>query len=222
MMLNAANAKSGSANNPRKMLITVTTPGRQSRELQHEVTVSHFLIAKYEVTQTEWRNVMGNDPSRVTGDTHPVERVSWEDCQEACEKLGLSLPTEAQWEYACRAGTQGTFGGTGKLDDMGWYKANSGGKFHTAVGQKEPNGFGLYDMHGNVWEWCQDSFEKEFYSRSEATKRNPCCTSGSKDRVMRGGFSFEDASLCRSAHRDSQPQGLRSPAIGFRPSRPLP
>ena len=91
-------------------------------------------------------------------DALPVEQVAWDDCQEFCTKSGLSLPTEAQWEYACRAGTAGPFSGTANLDEMGWYRQNSGGTTHP-VGEKQPNDFGLYDMHGNVWEWCEDWYQ---------------------------------------------------------------
>ncbi len=108
----------------------------------HKVTVSPFLIAKYEVSQAEWGKVMGVNPFRFKGDTLPVEQVSWDDCQEFCTKTGLSLPTEAQWEYTCRAGTSGPFGGTRVLDDMGWYRDNRGGRTHP-VGEKSPNDFGL-------------------------------------------------------------------------------
>ena len=155
------------------------------------------------------------------GDTLPVVEVSWDDCQEFCKKTGLSLPTEAQWEYACRAGTTGPYAGTGKLDDMGWFRENTEDKSHP-VGQKKPNSFGLYDMHGNVWEWCADVYEKEFYSKPEATKKDPVCTSGSVERVIRGSSWFSVAGSCRSAHRDGFPPSLRFHVIGFRPSASLP
>ncbi len=168
---------------------------------QHEVRLSPFLIAKYEVTQAGWRRVMGEEPARFKGDSLPVERVSWVECKEFAAKTGLSLPTEAQWEYACRAGTNGHFAGTGKLDDMGWCKDNSGSTTH-AVGQKQPNAFGLYDMHGNVWEWCEDAFD-EFSSGY---------------RAIRGGSWFVAAQHCRSAFRYADPPSNHLHSLGFRPT----
>ena len=196
--------------------------GRNSRELQHGVTVSPFLIAKYEVTQAEWRRVMRDNPSRFKGDTLPVETVFWKDCQEFCKKTGLSLPTEAQWEYACRAGTEGPYGGTGKLDDMGWYKENSGGRTHP-VGEKQPNHFGLHDMHGNLFEWCADSFDAGFYTKPEATQKDPLCTTGSEEyRVLRGGSWRNNANRCRSAVRVWGDPSHTITSTGFRPSAPVP
>ncbi len=166
--------------------------------------------------QAEWKKVMGNNLSHFKGDTLPVERVSWVDCQEFCKKSGLSLPTEAQWEYACRAGKAGPFAGTGELDDMGWYYKSSGRRTHP-VGEKLPNDFGLHDMHGNVWEWCEDVYERGFYSKREATKKNPC-KSSSGSRVVRGGSSIDYARYCRSAFRHSFPPPDRYFALGFRPA----
>ena len=145
---------------------------RNDEHPEHQVTMSSFLIGKYEVSQAEWDKVMGSNPAQLKGDNRPVETVSWEDCQEFCLKLGLSLPTEAQWEYACRAGSGGPFAGTGRLDDMGWWTENSGRRLH-AVGEKEPNDFGLYDMQGNVWEWCEDVYDEGFYARPEAMGPDP-------------------------------------------------
>ncbi len=184
----------------------------------HKVRLSPFLIAKYEVSQAEWQKVMGTNPSQFKGDTLPVENVSWEDCQEFCTKAGLSLPTEAQWEYACRAGTAGPFAGTGKLDNTGWYSGNSGGKTHP-VGEMQPNQFGLHDMHGNVWEWCLDWYSEDFYSSAEASGLDPLCESGSVNRVFRGGSWFNDARLCRSAFRFFVHPSYRNLCNGFRPCR---
>ena len=126
-----------------------------------------FYLGKYEVTQEQWEAVMGSNPSHFKGPKNPVEQVSWDDCQQFLVKLNAKsggqgskfvLPTEAQWEYACRAGSTGKFcfGDDEKqLGEYAWYEANSGDKTHP-VGEKKPNTFGLHDMHGNVWEWCQD------------------------------------------------------------------
>ena len=111
-------------------------------------------MAETEVTQGQWKGVMGDNPSEFKGDDRPVENVSWDDCQKFIVKVNaqlagerLRLPTEAEWEYACRAGTGGAYGGTGNLDEMGWYDGNSGRRTHP-VKQKRPNAWGLYDMHG--------------------------------------------------------------------------
>ena len=166
----------------------------------HEVTLSPFLIAKYEMSQTAWEHVMGRNPSKFVGDELPVEQVSWEECQEFCRRTGLKLPTEAQWEYACRAGAPGPYAGTGELKDMGWFDGNSGIQTHP-VGKKLPNRFGLHDMHGNIFEWCEDVYNESFYSTPEAVGLDPVCTSGSDYRVTRSGafnYTFEYA---RCAYR---------------------
>ena len=137
--------------------------GRKDNETQHRVRLTKgFWLLETEVTQEMWESVMGNNPSHFKGANLPVEQVNWTEAGEFCKKLSgfanmgtFSLPTEAQWEYACRAGTTGEFGGTGKLDEMGWYHDNSGNRIH-AVKSKKPNAWGLYDMRGNVWELCSD------------------------------------------------------------------
>ncbi|MCZ6603249.1 MAG: formylglycine-generating enzyme family protein [Planctomycetota bacterium] len=187
----------------------------------HKVSLSPFLIAKYEVSQAEWKKVMGNRRSRFEGDTLPVGNVFWEDCQEFCTKAGLSLPTEAEWEYACRAGTSGAYAGTGKLDDMGWSKENSGGPPHP-VGEKLPNDFGLHDMHGSVLEWCEDWFQEDFYQESTGVIDPLCENSGSGSRVVRGGSWYDPARVCRSAGRGRIPPSSRIEALGFRPTRSPP
>ena len=182
----------------------------------HEVTLSPFLIGKYEVTQRQWKKVMGTNPSKFTGDDdRPVEQVSWDDIQGFEAKTGLALPTEAQWEYACRGGTTTPFAGTRKLDDMGWYNKNSGSTTHP-VGKKAPNGYGLHDMHGNVWEWCEDVYDESFYRKPEAGGPDPVATSGSGFRVFRGGGWFGDARGCRSSLRGGDPPGARDGLLGCR------
>jgi formylglycine-generating enzyme required for sulfatase activity len=187
----------------------------------HEVTLSPFLIGKYEVTQAQWKSAMGSNPSGFKGDDRPVEQVSWDDLQGFEAKTGLRLPTEAQWEYGCRATNTTPIAGTGKLDDMGWYNENSGNTTHP-VGQKAPNAFGLHDMHGNVWEWCEDVYDEKFYSEPEASEMNPICPAGSEDRVFRGGCWGDGAGGCRSAFRgEGGPAGLAA-LLGFRPAYRLP
>ena len=189
---------------------------RDSDETQHEITLTKgFWMMETEVTQKQWKAVMGSLPDcGFKGDNLPVERVSWNDCQEFCEKcsaLGLpvQLPTEAQWEYACRAGSTGAY--AGNLDEMAWYGSNSGSKTHP-VGTKKANAWGLYDMHGNVWEWCQDWYGD--YPSGSVT--DPTGPSNGSSRVYRGGSWLNFAWICRSAFRGSLDPGLQSNDLGFR------
>ena len=194
-----------------------TEEGRGNNETQHRVTLTKgFWMAKTEVTQRQWKSVMGNNPSRFKGDDLPVENVIWKDCQEFCRKagLGLRLPTEAEWEYACRAGSTGPYAGTGKLEDMGWYADNSGSETHP-VGRKSPNAWGLCDMHGNVWEWCADWYQKDF---GIATVTDPTGPASGSFRVLRGGCWHSFARYCRSADRnDDDPASRDGRNGGFRP-----
>ena len=190
----------------------------------HEVTLSRFLIAKYEMSQAEWKKVMGNNRSEFKGDALPVDNVSWEDCQEFCGLTGLRLPSEAQWEYACRAGTSTRFAFGDKLTRK---QANLELARRTvAVHSYEPNGFGLYNVHGNVWEWCEDVHDPEFYRKPQASHRDPLCTSGSSKSfvrvVRRGGSYHNSSSTCRSGQRGHAQLPFRGD-VGFRPSYyPLP
>ena len=190
----------------------------------HEVTLSPFMIAKYEVTQAQWKSVMGTNPSRIkVDDDQPVELVSSADIKGLNAKTGLSLPTEAQWEYACRGGTTTPFAGTGKLDDMGWYgEAISLGTTRT-VGQKAPNGFGLYDMHGNVWEWCEDVYDAGFYGKPEAGTPDPLSSTEGPDwdiLVIRGGGWDERQARCRSSVRAKDFD--KNQDLGFRLAKSTP
>ena len=187
---------------------------------QHNVTLGPFLIAKYELTQAVWQSVMGNNPSPAPGDDRPVEGVLWNDCQEFCRKSGLSLPTEAQWEYACRAGTSGHFSGTGDIDEMGWHRGNRTSSVRAvhAVGEKKPNDFGLHDMHGNVYEYCEDSVVGRIDTIAEFNKSKPYgdlfWITG--NRVIRGGGWNNSAWLCRSASRLSMNPTLPGGGVGLR------
>ena len=171
----------------------------------HSVTLSSFYLCKYEVTQALWRAVMGNNPSRFKGNNLPVEQVSWNDCQTFISRLNnltgknFRLPTEAEWEYAARGGNRSRgykYSGSNALSDVAWYEDNSGDKTHP-VGSKSPNELGLYDMSGNVWEWCSDWYGT--YSSSSQT--NPTGASRGSNRVRRGGGWGNDASYCRSSFR---------------------
>jgi len=179
----------------------------------HPVKIGRFLMAKYQVTQGVWLKIMNNNPSEFTkSDKHPVERVSWESCQEFCQKTGLQLPTEAEWEYAYRAGTVTQYyWGDIKNKDYMWYQENST-ESTQPVGQKTPNNFGLYDMAGNIWEWCQDWYGE--YPYTEQT--NPVGPSQGELRVMRGGCWFSFSYNCRAANRFGAKPGKIMNLNGFR------
>jgi formylglycine-generating enzyme required for sulfatase activity len=188
----------------------------------HEVELRPFLIAKYEVTHAEWERVMGSRSVQGEADRQPARGVSWSDCRLFCEGTGLRFPSEAQWEYACRGGTRGVHAGTGGLDRLAWHDGTSGGKTQP-VGTKEPNGFGLHDLHGNVSEWCADAFDPGFYALPEAAGPDPVCSGAPGDRVDRGGSAFQGTDRCRSAARASGKESDREGDLGFRPAFfPLP
>lgn len=201
-----------------------TEEGRFVDEIQHRVTLTKgFWLGKTPVTQRQWMSVMGNNPSYFKGDDLPLENVSWDECQEFCRKAGLALPTEAQWEYACRAGSTGPYAGTGRLEEMGWFAWNSDdGKLFAfrkthPVGHLEANDWGLNDMHGNVWEWCADWYGAYL---SDATTDPTGPLSGSH-RVSRGGSWGDDAKYCRSAIRSGLVPGYRDRHLGLRVALPL-
>ena len=172
----------------------------------HSVTLSSYYIGKTEVTQALWKAVMGNNPSISKGDNLPVEYVSWDDCQEFIEKLNyltgqnFRLPTEAEWEFACRGGNNSRdykYSGSNYIDDnVGWYYGNSGGNTHP-VATKSPNELGIYDMSGNVWEWCSDWYG-DYSSDAQTNPKGP--ESGSR-RVCRGGSWCNPVRVCRSSYR---------------------
>ncbi|MEK6301269.1 MAG: formylglycine-generating enzyme family protein [Acidobacteriota bacterium] len=226
---------------------------------RHKVTLSDFYLGKYEVTQALWREVaalpkvkidLEKDPSRnFEGNDLPVHQVSWQEAVEFCDRLSRAtgnvyrLPTEAEWEYSCRAGTTSVY--AGNLDEMCWYGLNSGVKPLTnkmvddalnskdrgayssliddnkgrphPVGQKQPNAWGLYDMHGNISEWCQDWLDS--YSASD--QKNPMGPAGGSHifKVFRGGDYFGTADRCTSANREEAQVDDRSDGIGFRLAR---
>ena len=179
-----------------------------------------YYIGKYEVTQALWQAVMGSNPSNRKGDNLPVEEVSWDDCQEFISKLNrmtgktFRLPTEAEWEYAARGGNKSKgyqYSGSNNLSDVAWYRDNSGYKTY-AVGTKQPNELGIYDMSGNVWEWCQDWYG-EYSSSSQV---NPTGANSGSSRVNRGGAVGNDARLCRSSCRANDVPGTHYSILGLR------
>jgi formylglycine-generating enzyme required for sulfatase activity len=189
----------------------------------HRVTISSFYIMTTEVTQLQWKKVMGNNPSYFKGDSLPVENISWDDAQEFLTKLNqldptkvYRLPSEAEWEYACRAGTSSHYySGNDKsdLDRVGWYLKNSDGKTHT-VASKEPNSWGLYDMHGNVWEWCEDWHHDNY--RGAPDDGSAWILPIGAYRVARGGSWSYTSSDARSVDRHGFTPSFKSPSIGFR------
>jgi formylglycine-generating enzyme required for sulfatase activity len=191
---------------------------RSANECQHEVSVGSFSIGKYEVTQADWHNIMGSNPSgNENCDDCPVEQVSWNDIQEFLKKLNKKypgknyrLPTEAEWEYAARGGKAGSitylsYSGSNDLGTVAWYVNNSGKKTHP-VGGKKPNQLGLYDMSGNVWEWCQDTWKPYPCDKKTAAE--------GRYRVRRGGSAFLGAANCRAADRDFEAAPRKN--LGFR------
>lgn len=193
-----------------------------------EVELPSFLLSRFPVTQEWYTALTGISPSAIKGDQLPVESVSWKDAVTFCNRLseqtgldscysvgedgetivfhpeanGYRLPTEDEWEYACRAGTTGIH--YGELDDIAWYKANSEGTTH-AVGTKQPNAFGLYDMLGNVWEWCSDIYDEQVYGSY---------------RIFRGGGWFDDTRGCMATNRRrSHPVSFKIDDLGFRVAR---
>ncbi len=185
--------------------------GRENDENRHQVAISKsYYIGKYEVTQLQLESAMGNNSSSFKDSNTPARGVSWNDCQNFCGKNSLKLPTEAQWEYACRAGVTYAYCGTSP-DEYGWYKDNSKDMIHP-VGQKSPNSWGLYDMHGNVFEWCLDW--KRDYSSEEVS--DPIVLSTASERVFRGGSFSLNAQSCRSGNRGGSEEGNQGNYLGFR------
>ena len=204
-----------------------STNGGSDEQPVHTVNITQpFYMQKTEVTQAQWQQVMGSNPSYrdSCGDTCPVETVSWNDIQTFMANLNAQdtgknyyrLPTEAEWEYAARAMTTGDYGGTGVLDDMGWYSDNSGSTPHP-VAAKQANTWALFDMHGNVWEWVQDWYSESYYSVSPTN--DPPGPVTASDRVLRGGWWVGSAFVARSASRRGSSPTYRSSTFGFRLAR---
>jgi formylglycine-generating enzyme required for sulfatase activity len=206
--------------------------GEDDEKPVHRVTVSPFAVGKYEVTQLQWKAVMksNDNPSHFRGDNLPVENVSWNDAVEFCRRLSSQtgktyrLPTEAEWEYACRAGTTTPFAFGPSLSSA---QANFNGSYPYGeaakgvyrektmpVGSFAPNAFGLYDMHGNVWEWCQDWHDKDYYWQSPGN--NPQGPTSGTYRVLRGGSWDYNGDYCRSGNRSGNSPDSRTHYLGFR------
>lgn len=223
---------------------------RENDETQHQVTVGNYYIAKYEVSQTDYQALMGNNPSSFSGERLPVEGVNWYDAVRYCNALssqeglepaysingteviwnrdanGYRLPTEAEWEYACRAGTTTPFstGGNITVDQANWYSSypyiegEGGGAYRrqtVAVDEFEPNPWGIYNMHGNVSEWCWDYYG-EYGTQAQD---NPSGPQSGRNRVMRGGGWYDYAKHVRSAYRSAMPADYTDYKIGFRVAR---
>jgi formylglycine-generating enzyme required for sulfatase activity len=203
---------------------------------QHKVRITQpFYLGVTEVTQGQWESVMETRPWEgekyvKEGTDYAATWVSWEDAQEFCRKLSETegvayrLPTEAEWEYACRAGTTTVYhfgNDESDLGDYGWFEDNAadvGEEYAHQVGLKKPNAFGLYDMHGNVWEWCQDWYAEDYYANSPTDDPQGPSEEGSY-RVDRGGSWYGAARLCRSANRSWYDPSDRYGSLGFRVAR---
>lgn len=238
---NEASARAGGASK----LEMVELPGgafvmgdkEQIDAAPHEVVLSPFSIDKYLVTQELYQKIMGANPSRWKGEKNPVEQVRWSDAVMFCNKRseiegrqpcynletwtcnfeanGYRLPTEAEWEYACRAGTSTAYffgDSTAQLGDYAWFDKNSGGH-PRPVGQKKPNPWGLYDICGNVWEWCHDFYKVDYYP--EAPRENPNGPERGETKVLRGGaWRFGDET-CRSGYRYNENPGYADVCFGY-------
>jgi formylglycine-generating enzyme required for sulfatase activity len=203
----------------------------------HEVTVSAFYIDKYLATQEQYEKLMGDNPSRWKGKTNPVEQMRWSDAVRFCnarseaeglepcydlntwkcnfDATGYRLPTEAEWEYACRAGTTTAYffgDDESKLKAYAWYQDNSGGR-PRPVGQKPANPWGLYDMHGNVWEWCNDFYKVDYYQ--ESPSEDPRGPQTGETKVLRGGAWKFSAESCRSGYRYNENPGYADVCFGY-------
>jgi formylglycine-generating enzyme required for sulfatase activity len=203
----------------------------------HEVVVDDFLMDRYLVTQEDYQRVMGSNPSRWKGEKNPVEQLRWSDAVRFCNKRseleglepcydlktlkcnfdlsGYRLPTEAEFEFACRAGTTTAYffgDDPSKLGDYAWFEKNSGGR-PRAVGQKQPNPWGLYDINGMVWEWCNDFYKVDYYQ--ESPKENPKGPPEGQNKVLRGGSWRFPADNCRAGYRYNESPGYSDVCFGY-------
>lgn len=191
----------------------------------HEVRIEAFRIGRYEVTQRQWRQITGYNPSFFKGDDLPVECVSWQEVQIFIDKLNRKtgrryrLPTEAEWEYAARGGhgdgAQHLYAGSNDIDRVAWFTENSDSCTH-AVGGKQPNRLGLYDMSGNVNEWCDDSYDSMAYARRDGGIEAIPHNTASTERVFRGGGWYSLRRHVRTANRNHAAPEMRDPGLGFR------
>jgi formylglycine-generating enzyme required for sulfatase activity len=202
-----------------------------SEKPAHDVTLRHhFALARHEVTQELYEAVMGGNPSKWKGSRNSVEMVTWADAGDFCRKATkelrdrkllaedevIRLPSEAEWEYACRAGTKGAYSFGDKVEDLkdyAWFKGNSKGE-DPPVGKKKANPWGLCDMHGYVWEWCQDAWHPAY--KGAPADGSAWEEKDAKEHVIRGGSWADSADTCRSAFRDHRKTGHRDDTIGFR------
>ncbi len=198
--------------------------GESDEKPVHEVCIDDFYLGKYEVTQAQWEKVMDNNPSYFEGRDNPIEQVSWDNVKQYIDRLNSQggrkyrLPTEAEWEYAARSGgKKEKFSGTSQEADLvqyAWYGSNSGSETHP-VGQEKSNGLGLYDMSGNVWEWCADWYDEYYYKNSR--KNNPRGPNGGGYRVLRGGSFATSPKLVRVTTRLRDiPENRYNISFGFR------
>ncbi|RJQ80620.1 MAG: formylglycine-generating enzyme family protein [Desulfobacteraceae bacterium] len=196
--------------------------GLETEQPVHPVLLDGFYIARYVVTQAQWLRLMPENPSKFQGAQNPVEQVTWDEARQFARLLAdanqgryhFDLPSEAQWEYAARGGgKEELYAGGDLIDRLAWYEANSKGRAHP-VGGKAPNGLGLYDMSGNVWEWCLDTYAAEAYTLH--AERNPLVQADAIDRVIRGGSWHLDAWSARCARRFGCARDFLGPGLGFR------
>ena len=196
--------------------------GLENEKPVHDVRMAGFYISRFPVTQKQWRCLMPEKKSRFQGDRLPMEQISWDDVQKYIKKLSdsfpldyqVDLPTEAQWEFAARSGGQReNYAGSDTADPVAWYDENSAGSTHP-VGMKQPNGIGIHDMCGNVWEWCRDIFRSDAYQYHD--RDNPITVGSGRDRVIRGGGWNVDAWSVRCARRYNLPGEMHGPGLGFR------
>lgn len=195
----------------------VNINAKKNEKSEHTVTLDSYLIDKTEVTQRQYRHVMGKFASDYTGCMEcPVENVSWYDAMDYAKKVGKRLPTEAEWEFAARGGIyyngKNLYSGSNKLDEVAWFLANTDSK--QPVGKKRPNELGIYDMSGNVWEWCSDWYHDDYFQI--ANKMNPPGPDYGTERVVRGGSWFSNDVFCNVSTRYKLKPDYRDTNFGFR------